>query len=609
MASMASIASIINLRIVLFLTIAVIKLSKPDDWVLAKQDIVHPTSGLILQYKSDYRPAHKIITLSTIIPMVADMCYLIPISAFKKIPRCNLTADPVNFIHRNVTTMKKVKTTGRSKRFLTDIISIGMSTAALSLATVNMIQTANLNQEVKTLEETVKTIQRTKYIQEAQILQLKGGQFKLAVELNSTQQAINRTMHLVNQHSDAIRDHDEAIRKIGEFSTFINNKLNAFMHNVEGHFLHTSIENILRGNLNLHFIHHDDIPKAIEYIIQATNISFEDNNSSISMVDLVTRLLVRQEISFVPTIQLRASIYGAVIGQLVFTSYFAASNYDEKPFFIYEPIPIPFNHAHKRVRLAQMPAYIGIRQDSREFVRWSREDAEPCSFQAMTSCRITPAIRKDLEDTCIYQVLTDIPLTACRIELYPDLVFIRQIGHFYAISTNSSTRCHSAKIPDLDQYKVMDNHVITLPPTALIATKDSTPLSCDLFYLPGLPIQSKQKLVLYQNATINPVDEQVLDLHSYIHNNTNWEKSPYIPSHIQTIIDFITNTTQPPEILFWGQFKTHSTLTFNTILIGVLVLVIIFLICYIRFKHQRKPTVKINIPSLKTLEQQELASL
>ena len=279
-------------------------------------------------------------------------------------------------------------------------------------------------------------------------------------------------MQLVNEHSDTIRNHDEAIRRFGAFSVFINNKLNEFMHTVEGHFLHTSIEDILGGKLNLHFIHHNDIPKVIELIIQATNISFEQNNSSMSMVDLVTRLLVRQEISFIPTIGLKASPYGVIIGGLLFTSFFADSAYDENPFFVYEPIPIPFNHANKRVRLAQMTAYVGIRPDLRQFIRWSREEAEPCCFEVMTSCRITPAFRKDLEDTCIYQVLTDTPLTVCRIERYPDLVFVRKIGHFWAVSTNSTTKCHSAEIPNLDQYKVMDNHVITLPPTALIATKD-----------------------------------------------------------------------------------------------------------------------------------------
>ena len=108
------------------------------------------------------------------------------------------------------------------------------------------------------------------------------------MELNNTQQAINRTTQLVNEHSDAIRNHDEAIRRFGAFSVFINNKLNAFMHTVEGQFLHTSIEDILRGKLSLHFIHHNDITKVIELIIQATNVSFEENNSSISMVDLVT---------------------------------------------------------------------------------------------------------------------------------------------------------------------------------------------------------------------------------------------------------------------------------------------------------------------------------
>ena len=211
------------------------------------------------------------------------------------------------------------------------------------------------------------------------------------MELNNTQRAINRTMRLVNEHSDAIRNHDEAIR-FDAFSVFINNKLNAFMHNVEGHFLHTSTEDILRGKLNFHFIHYNDMPKIIELIIQATNISFEENNSSISMVDLVIRLLVRQAISFIPTIGLKASPYDVIIGRLLFTSFFAASAYDENPFFVYEPIPIPFYHANKRVRLAQMPAYIGIRSDSRQFIRWSREEAEPCCFEVITSCCIMPVI-------------------------------------------------------------------------------------------------------------------------------------------------------------------------------------------------------------------------
>ena len=333
------------------------------------------------------------------------------------------------------------------------------------------------------------------------------------------------------------------------------------MHAVEGQFLRSALDDILKGKLNLDFIHHDDIPQVIDHVIKTTNISFNENNTPLSMLDLVTRLLVRQEISFVPTSGLQTSYHGVVIGKLLLTSFFAAANYDEKHFLVYEPIPIPFNYRNRRVRLAQMPAYIGIHPGSREFIRWSEKEATACSFELMASCRLTPAIQKNLEDTCIYQILTDAPLTACRVELYTELVFIRQIGQYWAVSTNSTTRCHSVKIPDVDQYKVIDNHAIDLPSTALITTRDSTPLSCDLFHLPGLPVQVGTTPVLYQNTTINPIEQQQIDLLSLIPNNTNWDKLIYIPSHIQNIIDFITNTTRAPEILFWGQFETHSTIS------------------------------------------------
>ena len=85
---------------------------------------------------------------------------------------------------------------------------------------------------------------------------------------------------------------------------------------------------------------------------------------------MVTRLLVRQEISFVENPTMKVSPNGVIIGELLFTSFFAAVNNDKKPFFVYEATAIPFNHANQRVSLAEMPAYIGIRPDSRQFIRW-----------------------------------------------------------------------------------------------------------------------------------------------------------------------------------------------------------------------------------------------
>ena len=56
----------------------------------------------------------------------------------------------VNFIYRDVGTNKKPRVMRRNKRFFTDIVSIGIGSAALSLATMNTIQTTNLKNEMKT---------------------------------------------------------------------------------------------------------------------------------------------------------------------------------------------------------------------------------------------------------------------------------------------------------------------------------------------------------------------------------------------------------------------------------------------------------------------------
>ncbi|CAF1281355.1 unnamed protein product [Adineta steineri] len=111
----------------------------------------------------------------------------------------------------------------------------------------------NLKNKLETIKESYSTLQK------AQILHVTEGEFKLAMEVNNTQQASNRTMRLVNKYSDTIRNHHEALRRVGKLSVLINNKLNAFMHAIEDHFLHISIKDILRGKLDLHFIHHSDI--------------------------------------------------------------------------------------------------------------------------------------------------------------------------------------------------------------------------------------------------------------------------------------------------------------------------------------------------------------
>jgi hypothetical protein len=98
---------------------------------------------------------------------------------------------------------------------------------------------------------------------------------------------------------------------------------------MESHFIHESIEQILDNKLNLHFIHHQDMPRVIREISWIMNLSVDEIKSSIPMVEIITKLLVRQQINSVQ------SENGVIIGKMIFTSYFAAPTREQDPFSIY----------------------------------------------------------------------------------------------------------------------------------------------------------------------------------------------------------------------------------------------------------------------------------
>ncbi|CAF4770927.1 unnamed protein product, partial [Rotaria sp. Silwood2] len=60
----------------------------------------------------------------------------------------------------------------------------------------------------------------------------------------------------------------------------------------------------------------------------------------------------------------------------------------------------------------------------------------------MSVCRDTPPIVTHWNDTCLYQILTNAVLFECRIESYPDPLFIHHIGSQWIVSTNISQQCH-----------------------------------------------------------------------------------------------------------------------------------------------------------------------
>ena len=176
------------------------------------------------------------------------------------------------------------------------------------------------------MQDYLQLLGQTAQNSQAQILHLNGGQFKLAHELNHTQVALDKTIALVNEHSYILRNDEHALRMIMSQTVFLSTRLASVVRAVETHFIHTSIEDILSNRLNLLFVHQQDLPRVVDLISQAINISFEEADSSIPMVELITRSLVRQQIDFVPMTTPQSTENGPLIGKLVFTSFFAATN-------------------------------------------------------------------------------------------------------------------------------------------------------------------------------------------------------------------------------------------------------------------------------------------
>ncbi len=83
----------------------------------------------------------------------------------------------------------------------------------------------NLKSEMRGVKESLRTLHLATLDNQAQILHLYEGQYKLAKELADTQIALNKTIELVNQNSALLRIQAEALRSILMETIFLRSKL------------------------------------------------------------------------------------------------------------------------------------------------------------------------------------------------------------------------------------------------------------------------------------------------------------------------------------------------------------------------------------------------
>lgn len=226
----------------------------------------------------------------------------------------------------------------------------------------------------------------------------------------------------------------------------------------------------------------------------------------------------------------------------------------------------------------------------------------------MPSCRETPVRRKEFEDDCIYQILTDTRLKNCRVESFPDNVFIRRVGQHWAISTLNSSRCHAIPNEQVDEHVLIDNEEISIPEIALITVDEEKSLSCDRFIIPKAPTKIDSPINLIYNETISPNYKALINLQEILDNEAHWEKLPYINSDMQAVIDFISNTPKPSKLADLQIWTEHPISLTMILIVGTLIMVVVVLVIFICRKKKLggiDNRIVIAMPSMKELLAQE----
>ena len=261
----------------------------PQNIFSTNTTIAHPESGLFLDYVGPYLPSQAVIHSTALFPMTASTCYLLPLSAAEKIPSCNLTLP-------------------RPKRLVPFIISLGVGALNLGLSVSNTIQMGSLQKEIALVEKSLSDLSQQTQIIGAQLVQAQSGQFRIVEQLQMTQQLIESTVPIINDHSQALNT--------------LQTQFSLIQTQMQNSFLFQAIIQIFRNDLTLAFFEPHDLHRVVYDVIHQGNLTFNPHFGSLPLAHIVTQLLIRQQLDFIPSSNYQTA-QSSEIGRLVITSYFA----------------------------------------------------------------------------------------------------------------------------------------------------------------------------------------------------------------------------------------------------------------------------------------------
>jgi len=177
-------------------------------------------------------------------------------------------------------------------------------------------------------------------------------------------------------------------------------------------FLYLAITQIFRNELTLDVLSPEHFHKVVYNVIYQGNLKFNSQHGSIPIVQIITKLLVRQQIDFVLKSQYTTQ-NPQEIGPFVITNFFAVSQQRQRPFQIYQLLAIPFFHKNETIQLAQIPQYWVINPADNTTMEWYDPKKSGCDLQLMTTCRDTPPLLTRSNNTCFGQIIGNHPLSKC----------------------------------------------------------------------------------------------------------------------------------------------------------------------------------------------------
>jgi len=270
---------------------------------------------------------------------------------------------------------------------------VGIGAASLALSMSNYIQIGNLQQQVALVEDSLSRLSQTIDIHGAQLAKLSLKHIEITEELEVTQKAINDMIPILDKHAVAIN----------ALKTGLEQLHLRFQHS----FLYLAITQICRNDLTLDFLLPEDVHKLVYDIIKLGNLTFNSFPGSLPVVQIITKLLVRQQIDFVPRSQYinddleeiadlkeiispeeivdsKEDIHEEEIGRLVITSFFAVPQQEQSPFHAYKLVTIPFFHENETIQLAHLPKYWAINPEKNVTMEWHNPEESGCDLHIMS---------------------------------------------------------------------------------------------------------------------------------------------------------------------------------------------------------------------------------